>query len=441
MRAIVVGAGFAGLAAALRLVRAGLEVTLIDQLSGPGGKAIGWEGLPTGPTLLTLGPWIQGLFQEAGLEPPPLTRLEVSCTYRFADGLEFAPGPPGAEDVLPRGEREAYVKLLARARELYEGVEATFLAGPPPRVDQLIAYGLRSGWKAAPTQSLARLVARGPHLEPFFLRFATYVGANPYRAPAVLHNIAWVELGLGAYHLPGGAQALAERLAQGAQRQGVRIVYGERIEKAEYEGQELKALRGSERWEGELFVLAVDRHFARAWFGLAPPRYPLGISALALLLHLKAPQPLAHRVWFPKHYRQEWDEIEQGRLPQMPTLYLYTEGEAGFLLINAPNLSQGRPEVHAAAEAYLQQLQRLDPLEVAEVRVLGPQDYALTSFQGALYGKAPHGLWGALRPGWQVGRLRNAIQVGGTVHPGGGVPLALRSGWLGAEQLLLRLSG
>ena len=67
---------------------------------------------------------------------------------------------------------------------------------------------------------------------------------------------------------------------------------------------------------------------------------------------------------------------------------------------------------------------------------LSPADYARTAASGALYGAAPHGLSGSLRPGWRVGGLENLRQVGGTVHPGGGVPLSLLSGWNGAGELL-----
>lgn len=445
MKAIVVGAGFAGLAAALRLRRAGLEVEVVEQLHQPGGKAVGWEGVPTGPTLLTLpevplrilAEWGQGI---EGLRPvSPLTR------YIWPDGRVFAPElePEPTLAQLSQEEARDYLRLLGVARRLYEGVKGTFLFGPPPPLGKLLRYGLLEGPRAYPFRALADLVASGPYLTPFFLRFATYLGANPYRAPAVLHNIAWVELGLGVFHLPGGLRALVDRLYGLAKGLGVRFHFGQRVLRMRAaRGRVLSLETPGGKMCADLYVSAADRHFTLGWLGLPMPRYALGVSGFAVLMRFKEPVPLGHYVYFSPDYRGEWGEIERGHWPKTPTLYLHTDGEAGFLLVNAPPLrGRGNPPVGVQeyARHLLLSLRGLHPLPIAEWRALSPLDYSQTAYRGALYGRAPHGLLGALRPGWRVGRLANLVQVGGTVHPGGGVPLALLSGWNGAGWLLRRV--
>ncbi len=446
MKAIVVGAGFAGLAAALRLRKAGLEVTVIEQLGGPGGKAIGWEGVPTGPTVLTLPEIPRRIFEAFGSSLPELKPVSPLTRYAWPDGRVFAPELNIEATLAQLSVQEAhdYRRLLGQARAMYEGARDTFIFGSPPQTFQLVRYGLRDGLKARPLQSLEALVESGPYLTPFFLRFATYLGANPYRAPAVLHNIAWVELGLGVFHFPGGMQSLADHLYRLARAQGIEFVFGQKVQQMQRLAGRVGALQTDQGWHSaDLYVSAADRHFTLQWLGLPIPAYPLGVSGFAVLMRLSQNVPLGHQVFFSSDYRAEWDEIANGRWPQDPTLYLHTDGEAAFLLANAPSLcaTHHKLETQAYAEHLLRKLNRIHPLPIALWRAMSPQDYSQTAYQGALYGQAPHGLLGALRPGWRVAGLRNLLQVGGTVHPGGGVPLSLLSGWNGAGWLLGREGG
>lgn len=444
MKAIVVGAGFAGLAAALRLCKAGLEVTVIEQLEAPGGKAIGWEGVPTGPTVLTLPEIPRRIFAAFGAALPELKPVSPLTRYTWPDGRVFAPERDIEASLgqLSLQEARDYRRLLQVARIMYEGAKDTFIEGPPPQPAQLVRYGLREGWRAQPTRSLAALVQSGPYLTPFFLRFATYLGANPYQAPAVLHNIAWVELGLGVFHLSGGMRALADQLYRLALAQGVRFVFGQKVERMQRLPNRVGALQTQEGWQSaDLYISAADRHFTLQWLGLPLPRYALGVSGFALLLKLAEAQPLGHYLYFSADYRAEWQEIAAGRWPQDPSLYLHTDGETAFLLVNAPPLAQRAPAVEDYARRLLEKLARLHPLPIAAWRPMSPADYSRTAYRGALYGRAPHGLLGALRPGWGVAGIRNLAQVGGTVHPGGGVPLSLLSGWNGAGWLLARAGG
>lgn len=440
MKAVVIGAGFAGLAAALRLRLAGLEVTVLDKQEAPGGKAIGWNGVPTGPTVLTLPAVPRMIFEALGAEPPNLQPVSPLTHYFWPDGRTFAPQRDLEATLaqLSREEAYHYRRLLEEAHRLYQGARGTFVQGAPPTLSTLGTYALQHGLTAHPLQSLPRLVASGPYLTPFFLRFATYLGANPYRAPAVLHNIAWVELGLGVYHLMGGMRALADALYRLAVLRGVRFEFGVYAGGLELRKQQVVAARaGDTRYFADVFVSAVDRHFTLGMLDWPAPRYELGTSGMALLMRLSEAQPLAHQIYFSADYRSEWRELEAGRLSQDPTLYLHVDGDAAFLLVNTPNLRRlGEVSLEEYARFLLGRLQAIRPLPVRDWKSLSPQDYAFTAYQGALYGKAPHGLLGALRPGWRLGKLRNLVQVGGTVHPGGGVPLAMLSGWNGAAWLL-----
>ncbi len=453
-RVLVIGAGFAGLAAALRARLAGAQVTVLDSLPRPGGKAaLGWRDFSSGPTVVTMPRVFVGLHARAGLPAPLLEPARPTTRYAYPDGRIFEPGALAVEGSLDatlaqllEGERRDYLRLLHAARTIYEGAKGTFVFAPPPSQADLARYALTHGRRAAPHLSLAQFVRSGPHLTPFWLRFATYLGADPYRAPAVLHNIAWVELGLGVWHLTGwagnlekvrGLGALADRLAERAGELGVRFEYGARVEHLLHEGDRVRAAHTNRGvFAADAFVSAADRALTLGWLGRPAPKTPFGVSGFALQLRLRETLPAAHHVLFPGDYAQEWRDIRAGKLPSDPTLYLHLDGDRGFLLVNAPPNPGAVTDRDGYARFLLRQLAARLPLPIAEWLPLSPVEYGRVSAGGAIYGAAPHGLTGALRPGWTLPPFSNLRQVGGTVHPGGGVPLSLLSGWNGAGELL-----
>ena len=430
MRVVVIGAGFAGLAAALDARLGGADVTVLEALPHPGGKAaLGWADVPSGPTVVTMPHVLQAFAARVGLPPLPLRLATPLTRYAYPDGRVFAPELDVHATLTQLTPQEArdYTRLLNAARVMHDDAKDTFLHAPPPTLRDLARYAVTRGYRAAPHQPLARFVQSGPHLTPFWLRFATYMGANPYKAPAVLHNIAWVELGMGVWHLEGGFRALAEQLAHRATQLGVTFAYGTRVEKLDVQrGRVTRALTNRGAFPADYFISAADRAFTRAWLGLPPPREPLGISGFAVQIRLREAIPPGHFVYFPHDYRREWRDIERGDLPSDPTLYLHTNAESAFLLVNAPaNPSSTDPHVYA--RHLLRLLQHRHPLDISEWNPLSPREYARTGRRGALYGSAPHGLTGALRPKWHFPGVQNLQQIGGTVHPGGGVPLCLIS--------------
>lgn len=444
-RVVVIGAGFAGLAAALRLAQAGATVTVLDALDAPGGKAaLGFADFSSGPTVVTMPQVFQAMGQRTGLALPQLSPARPTTTYHALSGRAFAPealhvagtlAPTLAQ--LSPDEARGYEELLFRARQLYVDAAPTFLFGPPPTLTQLARYSLTRGWRAAPLASLRDLVQSGPFLTPFWLRFATYLGANPYRAPAVLHNIAWVELGQGVWHLRGGLLAFARALHDRAQQLGVHFEFGTRVEHLIMQGGRIKATHTNRGvFTGDAWISAVDREWTLSWLGRRGSGTPRGVSGFALQLHLEQDMGHAHHVFWPAEYAREWRDLAAGQLPSDPTLYLHLDGPRAFVLVNAPPApSVGRvPDEYA--RFLLGRLQARFPLPARDWMALSPADYARTAAQGALYGRAPHGLLGSLRPGWTFQGVQNLRQVGGTVHPGGGVPLSMLSGWNGAGHLL-----
>lgn len=124
-------------------------------------------------------------------------------------------------------------------------------------------------------------------MTPFWLRFATYLGADPYRAPAVLHNIAWVELGYGVWHLRGGLLDLARTLHAQAEALGVRFEFGTRVTSLSAHGGLILGAHTSQgAFAADAWVSAADRALTLSWLGSAEKPTPRGVSGFALQLQL-----------------------------------------------------------------------------------------------------------------------------------------------------------
>ncbi len=475
--ALVIGGGFAGLSAAIHLAAAGRSVRLLEQDATLGGKAgevreAGFR-FDTGPSVFTLPHVLEDVFAAAGRSSPiPLEPLDPLCRYRYPDGFVWDVSTDVEATVaqLPAPERQPYRDLLDEARRLFEAAAPTFVYGAPPTLADLAAYGVRHGLRAHPLRTLPQLLDRfgaGPRTRPFFLRFATYYGADPFRAPAVLHNIAWVELGLGVSFPRGGMRAVVDALGDLAADLGVDVVTGARVTHLAVEHGRLAAVRWTrddgggdrpERVEAPgLTVAAIDRQRVLRALGRAPRPIAPSLSGTVLLLGVErpdgAPASPHHAIDFPIAYRDEFRDLAAGRFPRDPTLYTNVTGasDAGdappgwenwFVLANAPPLppaGQGGPELEAMAstiEATLRARGRLDGRAVRVRRALGPGHFARYGHRGSIYGRAPHSLGATLRPGLRVPGVEGLWLAGGTVYPGGGVPLALLSGRAAARAAL-----
>lgn len=472
---LVVGAGFAGLSAAIHLAAQGAEVTLVEQDDRPGGKAgeAVFDGFrfDTGPSVFTLPQVFEDVFAAAGRTcPVELEPLEHLCRYRFPSGRVWDVYRDVERTVaqLDPAEADAYVRLRETARRLYEAAAPTFVTGPPPRPIDLLRYGLRHGWRAYPFHDLRGLIrshgAEGD-LETFFLRFATYFGADPHRAPAVLHNIAWVELGLGIASPKGGIYAAVKALADLARDLGVTLRLRERVIDLQVEeGEITKVATDQATYRPRHVVSAIDRTRTRALVGDAQPvSGEPSLSGFVLLLGVQGHHDTLaqHTISFPADYRAEFADLRAGSLPRDPTLYLHlscrrdpADAPAGaenwFVMANAPALppasersAGSASRVREAEERYADQLVErlserglLDPADIRVRRHRGPLDLERYGARGAIYGRAPHGLLATLRPGVTLPGVGNLTLAGGTVHPGGGIPLAILSGKQAARQVL-----
>ncbi|GIV71449.1 NAD(P)/FAD-dependent oxidoreductase [Caldilinea sp.] len=482
--AVILGAGIGGLSAAVRLASAGWRVTMLEQNPTVGGKmnqierdGFRWD---TGPSVITMRPVFEELFAAAGrrledyltlLPVEPLTR------YFYPDGVRIDATrnlSRMAEQLARLDERdvEGYLDFLAYAARLHRITGPVFIYHHPPtwrsflRVSP-VDMARVDAWLTM-DQAIRRRV-RSPHLRQLLARFATYVGADPYQAPATLSVIAHVELTGGVWYPRGGVYRIAAALVRLATELGIEIHTSTPVERIEVRnGRAVAAVTADgSRFPADAVIANIDvttvyEHLLPRTVGLErrldlKEREP-SCSGYVLLLGVEGthPQLAHHNIFFNRDYRREFVDIfRRGVPPQEPTVYVAITSKSDpdhappgcenwFVLVNAPALGPAF-DWERNASAYrtlvLETLAHYGLDVRRRIRVehtLTPVDIRrLTgAWRGALYGISSNQAFNAFRrPHNRCPDVQGLYFVGGTTHPGGGVPMVALSGKIVAEMI------
>ncbi len=248
LRAAVVGAGLGGLSAAMRLAAEGWEVVVFEKQAGPGGKAfteeIGGYRFDTGPSLLTLAPVFEELFGSTGARLEDylrIERLETICRYVYPDGTRlnaYADTDRFAAELEEKtGEPAGRItEYLAYSKRIYEITGELFLRsslhdGATYRSKRFFKSLFQLGRiDALRTMDAAhQSFFDSPKVRQLFNRYATYNGSSPYKTPATLNIIPWVEYGLGAWAVLDGIYAIPKAMERRAREIGVTFRYDTQV--------------------------------------------------------------------------------------------------------------------------------------------------------------------------------------------------------------------
>lgn len=480
-RVVVIGAGVGGLATAARLGALGHTVTVVEQAAEVGGKlgTIERDGFTfdTGPSLLTMPHVLEELFDATGAplsESLPLERLETACRYRFADGTVLdLPGDPALipdalDAALGAGTGDQWAALMVRAEQVWEVTREPFLESPITPADMVrLSRSLGDVATVAPWRTLRGLASHylhDPRLRALLDRYATYTGSDPRRAPAALVTVPWVEQAYGSWYVPGGLGRLATALLDRACDLGAEVRLDAEVVEVLTTAGRASGVRLADGTVLEADVVVANAD-AAAVYGrlLSGPvadresrrirRTTPSLSGLALLLAVDDPPEVAHhQVFFPEDYDAEFDAVFGRRGPprpvERPTVYVSAPrdpavappgSQAWFVLVNAPRHDPAHGTdwdepglVEHQADLVLDLLAErgLDVRRRVRHRtVVSPADLERRTLTpgGSIYGTSSNGARAAFQRPANRSPLPGLYLVGGSSHPGGGLPLVVMS--------------
>lgn len=483
MKIGIIGAGVAGLAAAARLAAQGHQVDVYESNAFPGGKLaelrmLGYR-FDAGPSLFTMPHYVDEIFESAGEDPGSwfsYQRLPIVCNYFWEDGTRLSahadPRDFAKEVEKTLGVPAARVlAALSDSRKKYELTGRIFLE------KSLHLFRTWASWKVVKAMlripgldlfttmnAVNERLLGHPKLVQLFNRYATYNGSNPYKTPGLLTIIPHFEHHIGAYYPQGGMYAIAQSLYHLALRKGARFhfeapVTAIRVENGKAVGLEVKgAYQPFDRIVSNMDVFFTYRR-------LLPDqpqperilRQEKSTSALIFYWGIKRsfPELNMHNIFFSDNYREEFDLLNKGQVSDDPTIYVNLTSkhspedappgaENWFVLVNVPYHS-GQDWDQIIARTRANALQKLSRILNTDVEALIECEDRLdprtiesrtSSHLGALYGTSSNNRMAAfLRHPNFSSRIKNLYFCGGSVHPGGGIPLCLLSAKLVNERI------
>lgn len=477
---VVVGAGFAGLSAAVRLAASGRSVTVVEQGSVPGGKAglVERDGyrFDTGPTVLTMPELIEQTFQSVGEDMRDhVTLHEVTPAYgaHYPDGSvlrAYTDRDAMAEEIKRVcGAQEAvgYRRLADYLQRLYQAEYTQFIDrnfdGPwdvsLPAVARLATLGAFGSLEAR-----VRRYLQDPRTIQLFSFQALYAGLAPHRARALYGVISYMDTIAGVFFPEGGMHRLPYALAELAARHGVTFMYGQRVERIEtsLSGRARAVVtHGGQRVPADAVVVTADPALAYPQLlGRTPRRLKstrFSPSCFLMLAGAKRDNSERdhHAIHFSRSWRRGFEEITRaGRLMSDPSFLVSTptvtdpslapaSHHSHYVLFPTPNLASSAVDWSKETTLYAEQVRGVlaangygDLADSPQALFLTtPADWQKRDCPAGTPFSAAHTLrqTGPFRTPNRVGE--NIVLAGAGTHPGVGVPMALISGRLAAERI------
>ncbi|MFY7990199.1 MAG: 1-hydroxycarotenoid 3,4-desaturase CrtD [Fluviicola sp.] len=485
-KAIIIGSGIAGIGAALRLRAKGYEVEVYEKNAYPGGKltafTLGEYRFDAGPSLFTMPQYVEELFGLFGEHPADhfsYVKHPTACHYFFEDGT-FLPFYGDQERLLKSVEEVLNIDTkplqdhLELSAYIYKKTHKVFLEQSLHSFKNYVSTDILRCVAAMPWLHLFESMhnvnhkkLNHPKLVQIFDRYATYNGSNPYKAPGILHIIPHLEHGFGTFFPKKGMHAITESLVDLAKRHGIRFHLNAEVAEILIANKQAKGIRLKTE-TGQLLTETADLVFCNSD---VKPAYKNMLPTLKAPKKTMAQEPSSsamifywgigkhfdnidlHNIFFSEDYETEFAHIfDKKTVYSDPTVYIHCsskivksdapEGkEAWFVMVNVPSNSgqdweQMRHEIRKNILAKLSRILQEDiETLIEEEDYLDPVriEQRTSSFAGALYGASSNDRMAAFFRHPNASKIDGLYFVGGSVHPGGGIPLCLLSAKIASE--------
>jgi len=477
----VIGAGIGGMATAARLAKAGFEVTVFEASSRHGGKCrtewIDKYAFDTGPSLLTIPAVYRDFFQRTGdvmgrvLE---VVAVDPSFDYRFADGksikfvnLSRKKTLAAISESIGEPAAKEWDRMMLRAEAMWDVSRRPFIESELKSIFSLLKRPslIKDFRLIAPWKSLRAIRLESLYLRKILDRYATYSGSDARVAPAVLSTIAFVEEAFGAWHIKGGVGKLSDAIYKRALDRGVTFRFNSKVREISHDGNKVTGLILENGEQLDFLKIVANADAGTVYNELIPgrvrkiakPRRAIAksepsLAGFTLLLGLRpdaeAERLEHHTILFPEDYDAEFKSIFDEKKPvKKPTIYICAPRDetmvkgigyqAWSVLVNAPRhdpLSKNGFDwrdqnfVNQYAQEIITQIESSgipvrSRLELLEIRTPLDLQNEVLAPGGSIYGTSSNGARSAFLRAKNRSPLKGLFLVGGSSHPGGGLPL------------------
>lgn len=475
--AIVIGSGIGGLSAAVRLASKGFKVQVFEAKEFLGGKLSQMEQdgyrWDAGPSVFTLPHIIDELIQYAGKNPKDYfdyEKLDESFRYFWVDGTRLTYYHDQEKlkkeiETQLKTSFEPVAKYQKKASLLFEKNYPLFLE---KSLHKPGTYVSKEAFATLPhlhkfdlfkTMHEANVKHfKHPKLVQMFDRFATYNGSNPFMAPGVLNMISHLESRIGTFFPKGSMIGITNSVIKLAKDLGVEFHTGAKVDEILVENKKVKGVRiGEEKYDAEVVVSNSDVYFTYNELlknqGLKSKAAAQERSSSGIIFYLGINREFKelglHNFFFSDNMEEEFDHIfNKKRVYQDPSVYInitskYNKSDAPegcenwFLMMNAPAndgsqdwdeqtdkafrvmVDKVSAQLGVDIEQYIETKTFLNPPKIKE---------RTNSYQGSIYGTSSNAKMSAFFRHANFSKdIRGLYFSGGSVHPGGGIPLSVLS--------------
>lgn len=466
---IVIGAGIAGLSAAVLLSKSGYNVTVIEKNSTYGGKMSEYKKsgyrFDTGPSLITMPFVFEEFYNRLGENMSDhlnFEKLEIACKYHWKSGKVFNFYSDKIrlleeiELVFGKKDKEGFLAYMKKAKSFYETSQGDFLEREFKATNYLNMKGLKNLFGFVNRNSLHDLNTKyfsSTELIQLFDRFATYNGSSPFMTPQFFALISYVEYEFEPWYVKGGIYKIAESLYNLCKKFNVEFKFNTECEKINSMNRIMNSVSTKEeKLHADYFLfntLNVNGLLDDKYYDMKNDWSCSGFVILAGIR--KNHNSLSHHnVFFSENYEREFKDIFELKQPADDmTIYLSISAKADkqdapdgyenwFILVNAPSLNSEFKWTEEKQKQYSEKIfNRLaeygydvrNNIDFIEYRTPEYFRDELNCEYGGLYGLSSNNLMNVLkRPRNRSEKFSNVVHIGGNTHPGGGVPLCVLSG-------------
>ena len=476
MKVAIIGSGIGGICSAIRLKNQGFDVNVYEKNSYPGGKLstfkLGDFRFDAGPSLFTMPHLVDELFAISNENPRKFfnyKKKQIHCKYFWDDGKKFT-AYSNKKKFFEEIEKEFDVpsshvkKYLKKAERKYNLTEKIFLKKSLHKlstylnVDTLKALFNINIFQINKTLSKVNSEElKNKYLIQIFNRYATYNGSSPYKTPGMMSLIQHLENHYGTYIPEGGMHEITNSLFNLAKKIGVKFHFKSEVTKLKIEKNEIKYLEinNDKKISSNYFISNVDtHHFYTKLLGnnishqsLKSERSSSAVIFYWCMKNIKTDLDL-HNIFFSSDYKKEFESIfEKKQIYNDPTVYLNItskdvkndapkNSENWFVMVNAPhNANQNwNSEIKILKKIIIKKIEKVLNIDIKkkliEEKVYSPADLDknTNSYLGSLYGTSSNDLFSSFlrHPNFSK-KIKNIFFCGGSVHPGGGIPLCILS--------------